>query len=72
MTAPTGGAIRREATKAASEISFKFAFQFIVTEMIVLGNTASPGPSRNDWGICGGSGSGVHNKTRPTIKAEGG
>ena len=43
MTAPTGGAIRREATKAASEISFKFAFQFIVTEMIVLGNTASPG-----------------------------
>lgn len=41
--APTGGAIRREATKAASEISFKFAFQFIVTEMIVLGNTASPG-----------------------------
>ncbi len=35
--------IRREATKAASEISFKFAFQFIATEMIVLGNTASPG-----------------------------
>ncbi|MCV5390639.1 IS4 family transposase, partial [Escherichia coli] len=38
--------IRREATKAAekhkkaaSEISFKFAFQFIATEMIVLGNT---------------------------------
>ncbi len=52
--------IRREATKAAekhkkaaSEISFKFAFQFIATEMIVLGNTASPGPSRNDWSICG-------------------
>lgn len=47
MALPThplsGGAIRREATKAASEISFKFAFQFIVTEMIVLGNTASPG-----------------------------
>ena len=42
--------IRREATKAAekhnkapSEISFKFAFQFIATEMIVLGNTVSPG-----------------------------
>lgn len=42
--------IRCEATKAAekhkkaaSEISFKFAFQFIATEMIVLGNTASPG-----------------------------
>jgi hypothetical protein len=42
--------IRREATraaekhkKAATEISFKFAFQFIATEMIVLGNTASSG-----------------------------
>ncbi|HAI0065390.1 TPA: IS4 family transposase [Escherichia coli] len=42
--------IRREAIKAAekhkkaaSEISFKFAFQFIATEMIVLGDTASPG-----------------------------
>ncbi|EDN7234495.1 IS4 family transposase, partial [Salmonella enterica subsp. enterica] len=42
--------IRREATKAAekhkkapSEISFKLAFQFIATEMIVLGNTVSPG-----------------------------
>lgn len=42
--------IRREATKAAekhkkapSEISFKFAFQFIATEMTVLGNTVSPG-----------------------------
>ncbi len=42
--------IRRETTKAAekhkkaaSEISFKFAFQLFVTEMIVLGNTASPG-----------------------------
>ncbi|OAT14615.1 transposase [Buttiauxella noackiae ATCC 51607] len=42
--------IRREATRAAekhkrapSEISFKFAFQFIATEMIVLGNTVSPG-----------------------------
>lgn len=42
--------IRREATKAAekhkkapSEMSFKFAFQFIATEMIVLGNTVSPG-----------------------------
>ena len=42
--------IRREATKAAekhkkapSEISFKFAFKFIATEMIVLGNTVSPG-----------------------------
>lgn len=43
--------IRREATKAAeehkkaaSEISFKFVFQFIATEMIVvLENTASPG-----------------------------
>ncbi len=42
--------IRREATKAAekhkksaSEISFKFAFQFIATKMIVPGNTASPG-----------------------------
>jgi len=73
MTAPTGGAIRREATKAASEISFKFAFQFIVTEMIVLGNTASPGAIPKRLGhLRGGSGSGVHNKTRPTIKAEGG
>ena len=42
--------IRREATRAAekhkkapSEMSFKFAFQFIATEMIVLGNTVSPG-----------------------------
>ena len=42
--------IRREATtaaekhkKSASEISFKFAFQFIATKMIVPGNTASPG-----------------------------
>ncbi|MCS2161356.1 IS4 family transposase [Scandinavium sp. H11S7] len=42
--------IRREVTKAAekhkkapSEMSFKFAFQFIATEMIVLGNTVSPG-----------------------------
>ena len=42
--------IRRETTRAAekhrkapSEISFKFAFQFIATEMIVLGNTVSPG-----------------------------
>lgn len=42
--------IRREATRAAekhkrapSEMSFKFAFQFIATELIVLGNTASPG-----------------------------
>ncbi|EBY5128057.1 IS4 family transposase, partial [Salmonella enterica subsp. enterica serovar Brazzaville] len=42
--------IRREATKAAekhkkapSEISFKFAFQFIATEMTVPGNTVSPG-----------------------------
>jgi hypothetical protein len=42
--------IRREATrvvekhkKAPSEMSFKFAFQFIATEMIVLGNTVSPG-----------------------------
>ena len=42
--------IRREATRAAekhkrapSEISFKFAFQFIATEMIALGNTVSPG-----------------------------
>lgn len=43
MTAAYRRAIQREATKAASEISFKFAFQFIVTEMIVQGNTASPG-----------------------------
>ena len=42
--------IRREATKAAekhkkaaSEISVKFAFRFIATEMIVPRNTASPG-----------------------------
>ena len=42
--------IRREATRAAekhkrapAEISFKFAFQFIATELIVLGNTSSPG-----------------------------
>jgi len=42
--------IRREAIKAVekhkkapSEMSFKFAFQFIATEMIVLGNTVSPG-----------------------------
>ncbi len=34
--------IRREATKAASEISFKFAFQFVATEMIEQGNTALP------------------------------
>lgn len=71
--------IRREATKAAekhkkaaSEISFKFAFQFIATEMIVLGNTASPGtiPKRLEH-LRGCSGSCVHNKTPPTIKAEG-
>lgn len=42
--------IRREAIKsvekhkkAASEISFKFAFQFIAIEMIVLGNMTSSG-----------------------------
>lgn len=35
--------IRGEATKAASENSFKFAFQFIATKMIVWVNTASPG-----------------------------
>lgn len=72
MTAPTSGAIRREATKAASEISFKFAFQFIVTEMIVLGNTASPGTIPKRLEHLRGSGSGVHNKTPPTIKGEGG
>lgn len=51
--------IRRETTKAASEISFKFAFQFIATEMIVLGNRASPGtiPKRLEhlrglWKLC--------------------
>lgn len=58
--------IRRETTKAAekhkkaaSEISFKFAFQFIATKMIVLGNRASPGTSpkrqehlRGLWKLC--------------------
>ena len=70
--------IRREATKAAekhkksaSEISFKFAFQFIATKMIVQGNTASPGGHPETTGASSGcSGSGVHNKTPPTIKAE--
>lgn len=46
--------IRHGATKAASEISFNFTFQFITTEMIVLGNTASPGtiPKQQEhlWG----------------------
>ncbi|SUI03850.1 Uncharacterised protein [Salmonella enterica subsp. indica] len=72
--------IRREATKAAekhkkapSEISFKLAFQFIATEMIVLGKYGIAGDNPEKTGaLAGESGSGIHNKTPPTIKAEGG
>lgn len=47
------------------------AWKNIASEMIELGNTASPGtiPKRLEH-LRGCSGSGVHNKTPPTIKAE--
>lgn len=72
--------IRHEATKAAekhkkaaSEISFKFAFQFIATDNDRAGKHGVTRDHPETTGAsAGGYGSGVHNKTPPTIKDNGG
>ncbi len=70
--------IRREATKAAekhkksaSEISFKFAFQFIATKMIVPGNTASPGGYPETTGASAGALEAVFITNRPDHQGRG-
>ncbi len=60
--------IRREVTKAATEISFKFASQFIAKEMIVPVNTVSPGSIPKRLAHLRGA---HYNKTPPGIKAGG-
>lgn len=51
---------------------FKFAFQFIATEMIVLGNTVSPGTIPKWLAHLRGNLETVFIRTPPTIKAGGG